>query len=108
MRPESNSPKRKRGGPRAEALSRQNLPYYSSLHIGEAKIPSRIPISEPLVIEPKLIQDCRVQIVDAHAVLDGLETKIVSPAVGEPTANAAARHPHRVAVRIVVAPIASL
>src|SRR5260370_39340612 len=46
--------------------------------------------------------------MNAHAVLDGLETEIVSRAVGESTADAATCHPHRVAVRVVVAPIAGL
>src|SRR5262249_50307084 len=44
--------------------------------------------------------------MDAHAILGGLEAEIVSRAVGQAAAHAAAGHPHGVSVRIVIAAVA--
>ena len=60
------------------------------------------------MIHAEDVQNRRMQIVDVHAVLDREVTVVIGRAVSRAALHAGARHPHRVAVRIVVAAIAAL
>ena len=54
------------------------------------------------------MQHGRVEIVDVHAVFDGVVADVVRGAVDESGLDAAAGYPDRIAVRIVVASVAAL
>ena len=60
------------------------------------------------MIESQQVQNGGVHIVNMHAILDGVVAEFICCAVDEPRLNPAARHPHRVAVRIVVPAVAIL
>src|SRR5437764_2523311 len=63
---------------------------------------------QPVRIEAKLVQHSRVNIRYIVAVLDSVESKIVSPAVDDARFNAAAGHPDAESERMMIAPIAAL
>ena len=60
------------------------------------------------MIESQQVQDGGVHIVNMHAILDGVIAEFIGCAVDEPRLNPAARHPHRIAVGIVVATVSGL
>ena len=59
------------------------------------------------MIQPKQMQHGRVEIVDVHAVFDGVVGDVVRGSVYESGLDAAAGHPDRIAVGVVVAPVAA-
>ncbi len=54
------------------------------MDIGQAKIAALEFVSEPAVIHAEQVKQRRLKIVDVHATLDRVETKIVGFAAGEP------------------------
>src|SRR5262249_20176031 len=88
--------------------SRQNLLDHRAVHIGQAEVSAVVAIGELLVVQAHQVQDRGVQVVDADAVDDGLETDFVSLAVLYPALDAAAGQPAGEAVRVVVAAGAAL
>src|ERR1041384_6300584 len=81
--------------------SRNDILHHFAEHIRQPEIAAGITISQPGMVDAELIQQCRMQIVNRHPILDGLETELVGRAVSQPALETAARHPHRIAVRIV-------
>src|SRR5215470_17090844 len=66
-----------------------------SRHIRQTKIPSRVPICEPFVIQAEAVQDCGVKIVNADCLLNDVQTQIISFSHNLPTPCSSACHPHR-------------
>jgi hypothetical protein len=54
------------------------------------------------VIEPKQMQNRRVQVVHVHAVLDRVPAELIGRAVGHPAFNPAAGQPHRETERMML------
>ena len=75
------------------------------MHIGQTKIAARVAIGQLRVIEAQQSQNRGVQIMHMNRFVFGLETKFVGRAINRAALDAAARHPHREAVMIVVAPV---
>src|SRR5712692_640372 len=88
-------------------LRNDSLRYYSG-DVGQAEIAAGVTIGELLVIESQQVQDGCVHIVNMHAILDGVVAEFIGCAVDEPRLNPAASHPHRVAIGIVIPPVAEL
>ena len=63
---------------------------------------------EPVRIEPEQVQHRRVDVGDVVPVLDGVETQLVGRAVHDASLDAAAGHPDREAVVVVVAAVGAL
>ena len=63
---------------------------------------------EPPGVEAELVQDRGVDVGDVVAVLDGVEAELVGGAVDDAALDAAAGHPDREAVGMVVAAVAAL
>ena len=74
------------------------------MHVGEAEVAALETEGELRVIEAEQVQDCRVQIVDVRAILDGVEAEFVRRADGLSAFYAAAGEPHRERVNVMVAP----
>ena len=36
------------------------------MHVGQAVIPARMAIGQPLVVQPQLVQDRRLEVMDAY------------------------------------------
>src|SRR5262245_46939486 len=81
---------------------------HGSCHIREAEVAACEAIGESLVIEPHQVKNGRVQIVDVHPILNSMVAEFVRGAVDKAGLDAPSRHPHRVAIRIVIAPIDTL
>src|SRR5215471_14332871 len=84
---------------------RQDVLYDLALHIGQPEIPSRVAVSQLLVIDAKKVEHCRVQVMNGDAILNRLESELVGGAIGESALNAASGEPHRVAIRIVISAV---
>src|SRR4030095_2815091 len=80
---------------------------HDSGHVGQAEIAPAITICQTLVIESEQVKYGRVEIVDVHAVFDGVVADVVGGAVNESRFHSAAGHPDRIAVGVVVAPVAA-
>ena len=65
-------------------------------------------IFEPARVEAELVQDRGVDVGDVVAVLDGVEADLVGRAVDDAALDAAAGHPDREAVDVVVAAVGAL
>src|SRR6266851_608731 len=88
-------------------LRNDSLRYYSG-DVSQAEIAAGVTIGELLVIESQQVQDGGVHIVNMHAILDGVVAEFIGCAIYKPGLHASARHPHRVAVRIVIPAVAKL
>ena len=62
-----------------------------------------VPEREAVRVEPHLVQDGRVQLLDVERAVDGLVAELVGGADGDARADAAAGQPHGEAVGVVVA-----
>ena len=60
------------------------------MHVRQPEVPPRIPIRQPLMIEPQQMQQRGVQVVDMNLVLHRLEAELISRAVSLPAFDAAA------------------
>ena len=73
------------------------------MDVSQPEIAAGIAISQLLVIEAQSVQNRRVQIVDAGAVFDRLETELVGGSVLGSPFDASARHPDAETPVVVVA-----
>jgi len=60
-------------------------------------------VGQPRVVQPQQMQNRRVQIADLNATFHGAESKFIGSTVDRATTDTPARHPCRVAIRIVIA-----
>jgi four helix bundle protein len=74
-----------------------------AMNIRQAEITAAVAVCEPLVIEAHQVQDGGVEIVDMHAVLDGVNSEFVGRAVDHAAADSATGHPHGETGAVVVA-----
>src|ERR1044071_9497136 len=89
-------------------MSRQNLLGDDPRHIGQTEVATAVAVGQALVIEAQQAQYRGVEIVYVEAVFDGVIADVVGGAVDEARLGAAARHPDRITIRVVVAPVAAL
>ena len=61
------------------------------MHIRKPKVAPGIPECQAFMIEPELVQDSRLQIVNVNPLLNRVESQFVRDAVRHPTFDAAAR-----------------
>src|SRR6187401_3507073 len=90
--------------PRPSA-SGQNPLHDLSMHIRQPVLPALETIGEPLVVDAELMQDRRLQIVDVNGVLDDVEAEVVRRTERDARLHAAARHPQREGLAVVIAPV---
>src|SRR5262249_22333148 len=57
---------------------------------------------ESLMVESEKLEDCRVEVVDVHRILDDVVREIVGLAVDRAGPRATAGHPHREAARVMI------
>ena len=88
--------------------SREDVLHHVPLDIREAEIAACIFVGQLFVIHAEQVQERRVQIVDVDFVLLREVAVVVGRAVRDAGLHAAAGHPHREAVRIMIAPVAAL
>src|SRR5438552_978285 len=84
----------------------KNFVHDSSVNIRKPEIAAGVAIGQLLMVEAEQMQHGGVQVVDVDLILHGEVTVIVRLAVTEAWLHAAAREPHGVALRIVIAAIA--
>lgn len=75
-------------------------------HIGQPEIATGVSIRQLFVIDPQLMQDRRMKVVDMNPIVDRTKTKIVGLTKRHSASDTASSHPDREAVVIVVSPVA--
>ena len=78
------------------------------MDIREAHITPAKPIRQLRVVNPHQVQDGRMEVVHFHLVLDGVITPVIRGAIRHSTLDSTTSHPHREAVRVMIAAIATL
>src|SRR5689334_1680236 len=84
------------------------LLHYESRHVRQALVAATVPERQLLVIQPEQVEDRGVEVVHADLLVDRLQSELVRSADDSPALRAAAREPHRVAQRVVVAALPAL
>jgi hypothetical protein len=62
-------------------------------------------ISELVVIDPKAVKNCGVEISNVNRILDNVVTVIIGLTIGNSGTHAPARHPGGEAARVMIAPV---
>src|SRR5688500_8587420 len=86
-----------------KVISRQNVLHHVPMHVGQPVVPTLKLVREPLVIDPELVQNRRLQIMHVYAVLRRVEPEVVGGAVSESRLHASSRHPQRERIRMMIA-----
>jgi hypothetical protein len=87
----------------ASVLARDHTVQDFASDIGQSEISTVVRVSQFLVVDPKQVQDCCVQIVQVLAIDSGFVSNFVRLSVGDATSCAASREPSGEAMWIVVA-----
>ena len=61
----------------------------TAVDIGYPEIPSRVTVSKLFVIQAHQVKDGGMEIVDVHAVMDGLHSKFIGGSVADTSLNTA-------------------
>src|SRR5262249_40644326 len=76
-----------------------------AVDVSQTVVAAGVAVGQALVIDAQEMQDRGVEVVDMDLVLDGVPAEFVGGPVCEPAAHAAAGHPHREAVGVMVAAV---
>ena len=87
--------------------SHQNLLRHHARNIGQTEIAPAETIGQSLVIESQKVQNRGVKIVYVHTIFDGVIADVIGCAVYKTRFHPAAGHPYRIAVWIVISPVAA-
>ncbi len=66
-------------------------------------VQAAVEVAQPVRIQPELMQDRGMEVLDVETVLDGVVAQLVGLADAGPALDPAAGHPHREAVGVMVA-----
>lgn len=73
--------------------SGQQTLNYIPFHVGEAEVSALEEISQAFVIDSQTAQQCRIEIVNVHGILDDVVAKVIGLAVADPRLDPSARDP---------------
>ena len=76
-----------------------------SVDIGEAKVAALESIGKFFVVNPHLVHDRGIEIVDVHGVFDDVVAKVIGLAVGHPAFDSTAGHPDGITASVVIASV---
>ena len=93
---------------RGNPLPLKNFRHHSPINIGRTKIPARMLKRQLFVINPKLMQQSRVQIVHMYLAFHREMTNLIRCTPGKTGLESATGQKHSEAARIVIAPVRSL
>ena len=79
-----------------------------AVNIRQAEVTARVAVCQFFVINPHLMQNRRMQIMNAHAFINGLDAQIICGSIGHSTTNTASRQPHAEPRRVVIASFVTL
>jgi hypothetical protein len=74
------------------------------LHTGKANVQALESHAELLVVQPQLVQQCCVEIMNVHRLIDWPKTQIIRLAMNQSRAETAACHPHGESFDMVIPP----
>src|SRR5260370_5888953 len=87
---------------RAEARLAHYISDHFARNVGQTKIAAAIPVCEPSMVQPKEVQNRRVEVVNMDRLLHGFEPKIVRGAVRHSAFHASSGKQHGKPMTVVV------
>ena len=75
-----------------------------AIYVGESKVTAGVVPGQMRMVQTEQVQDRGVQVVQCHAILDGVVSELVGGTVTDAAFHTAACHPDSEAVCVVVAP----
>src|SRR5215211_495547 len=91
--------------PSFPAASRQQGLNHLAVHVGQAEVAALEAEGQLLVVDPKQVQQRRLEVVDVDGVLGDVVAEVVACVVGKAPLRPAAGHPDREAIGVVVAAV---
>ena len=61
----------------------QNTLHDLAMHVGQAEVAAAVAVGEAGMVQAHQVQDGGVQVVDVHAVFDGVEAELVGRAIDQ-------------------------
>ncbi len=92
----------------ADLVSGKNFVRYLTCDIGKAEVTSIVAIGEALMVEAHEGEQGGVEVIDVHAPLHSLDTKLIGAAMGVASLQSSTCKEHGVAGDVVIAAIGSL
>lgn len=77
------------------------------MNVGQAMVTAAVAEGEAFVVDPQLVQDCDVDVVDRDWILRDRLAEVVGGAVSHAAADATASQEDRVAVDVMIATVCS-
>src|SRR5437763_522581 len=90
------------------ACSLEDLPHDLALDEGQPLVTPQVRVGQPVLVEPELVEDGRVDVAEVVRALDGPQADGVGGADDPATSDAAAGQPHGEAEVVMVATPARL
>ena len=81
----------------------ENIVHHFAVYIGEAIPAALVFVGESFVVDAKQVQQGGLKVMDVNGVLGGVHTKGVAGTIGDARPHAAAGHPSREGVRVMIA-----
>src|SRR5262245_43087851 len=85
--------------------SSDEILHHSSLDVRQPEVAPAVPERKPLVIQTKLVQYGRMDVIGMNRILDGLKPKIVRGAIHHSALESSASQQHGESLAVVIAPI---
>ena len=79
--------------------------HHVARHIGQPVVAALVLERQPGVVDAEAVQHRGMQVVDVHRLVDDVVAVVVGLTSSDPRLDAAARHPHGEAARVVVATV---
>src|SRR5438477_12941179 len=76
-----------------------------AMNVSEAKVATLKTVGEFFVIDAEAMQDCGIQVMDGHGILDDVVTKVVGLPVADARPDTAAGQPDRVTAAMMIAAV---
>src|SRR5439155_26857661 len=86
----------------------QNGFYGVTRNVGQAVVAALESVDQTGMIDPKLLEDCRLEIMHVHRVFRNIVAVVIGCAIGYPGFDARARQPDRETARVMVPAIVVL
>src|SRR2546426_2711310 len=88
--------------------SGQDPRHHVSVYVGEAEVAALEAVGETGVVDPHLVEDGGVQVVDVDRILHDVVAVVIGLAVADPALDPSAGEPHGEAAAMVVAAVVVL
>ena len=72
------------------------------MDIGQTEVTALVSICQTLVVEPQLVEDCGLKVVNVYLIFDHIVTDLIRLPVDATRFYAGPGHPHGIGVNVVI------